>query len=132
MEGSFFHDQAHIVSVFIMLTHLFVEDSSVYHFYIVNLGFTGVYSTFNQNIDCGSSKEYPQFFFSKNKKNITNFHFTAVKVAVYCKDVLTRMFYCLHIFQFAAFFVPEYVNNILHMGMILLLFRFLLIRRASC
>ena len=53
------------------------------HFYIVKLGFTGVY------IDCGYSLEPPQFVptiyvLSKNKKNIKFFHlkmiiFTAVK-----------------------------------------------------
>ena len=71
------------------------------HFYIVKLGFTGVYIIFlfsAQNIDCGysleppqrgGSNEYPQsMFLSRNMKNIRiflseNFHFLVVKFSVY-------------------------------------------------
>ena len=72
------------------------------HFYIVKLGYAGVYLFFLfllQNIDCGYSLEpprrggsnvYPQsMFWSKNKKNIKVFVakfsiFTAKKISVHC------------------------------------------------
>ena len=71
------------------------------HFYIVKVGFTGVYINFlisAQNIDCGysleppcrgGSNEYPQsVFLSRNKKNIRFFYlktfiFLVVKFSVY-------------------------------------------------
>ena len=47
------------------------------HFYSVKLGYAGAYLFFLfllQNIDCGSSNEYPQsVFWSKNKENIKIF-----------------------------------------------------------
>ena len=67
-------------------THLYNFDPLKPHFYIVKLGFPGVYIIFlisAQNIDCGyslepprqgGSNEYPQsMFFSRNKKNIRIF-----------------------------------------------------------
>ena len=71
-----------------MLTRPFNEDPLTPHFYIVKLGFTGVYFLFLfllKNIDCGYSLEPPTInVLSKNKKNITVLHmqilfFTAVK-----------------------------------------------------
>ena len=71
------------------------------HFYIVKLGFTGVYIIFlisAQNIDCGyslepprwgSSNKYPQsMFWAQIWKNIRiflseNFHFLVAKFSVY-------------------------------------------------
>ena len=69
------------------------------HFYIVRLGFTGVYIIFlisAQNIDCGyaleppqrgGSNEYPQSMFGVEMKNISflseNFQFLEVKFSIY-------------------------------------------------
>ena len=66
------------------------------HFYIVKLGFTGVYIIFlisAQNIDCGYSLEPPHrvptiYVLSRIKKNIRifsseNFHFLVVKFSIY-------------------------------------------------
>ena len=80
------------------------------HFYIVKLGFTGVYIIFlisAQNIDCGfslepprrgGSNEYPQYMFlSRNMKNIIflseNFQFLVVKCSIFlnrCVFVMPR------------------------------------------
>ena len=67
-------------------TYLYNFDPLKPHFYIVKLGFTGVYIIFlisAQNIDCGyslepprrgGSNEYPQsMFLSRNNKNIRIF-----------------------------------------------------------
>ena len=67
-------------------TCLYNVDPLKPHFYIVKVGFTGVYIIFlisAQNIDCGyslepprggGSNEYPQsVFLSRNKKNIRIF-----------------------------------------------------------
>ena len=67
-------------------TYLYNVDPLKPHFYIVKVGFTGVYIIFlisAQNIDCGyslepprrgGSYEYPQsLFLSRNKKNIRIF-----------------------------------------------------------
>ena len=67
-------------------TCLYNVDPLKSHFYIVKVGFTGVYIIFlisAQNIDCGyslepprrgRSNEYPQsMFLSRNKKNIRIF-----------------------------------------------------------
>ena len=67
-------------------TCLYNVDPLKPHFYIVQVGFTGVYIIFlipAQNIDCGysleppwrgGSNEYPQsMFLSRNKKNIRIF-----------------------------------------------------------
>ena len=68
--------------VFITKTYLYNFDPLKPHFYIINLGFTGVYIIFHisaQNIDCGyslepprrgGSNEYPQSVLSRNMKNI--------------------------------------------------------------
>ena len=65
-----------MVHVFgIAKTCLYNVDPLKPHFYIVKLGFTGVYIIFHisaQNIDCGY--EYPQsMFLSRHKKNIRIF-----------------------------------------------------------
>ena len=64
-----------IINVFIAKSYLYNFDSLKHHFYIVKLGFTGIYIIFlisAQNIDCGywleplhrgSSNEYPQSMF---------------------------------------------------------------------
>ena len=82
-------------------TCLYNVDPLKPHFYIVKVGFTGVYINFfisAQNIDCGysleppcrgGSNEYPQsVFLSRNKKNIRFFYlktfiFLVVKFSVY-------------------------------------------------
>ena len=78
--------------MFITKTCLYNFDPLETHFYVVKLGFTGVYIIFlisAQNIDCwyslepprrGGSNEYPQSVLSRNiKKNLSflseNFHF---------------------------------------------------------
>ena len=83
-----------------MKTYLHNFDPLKPHFYIVKLGFTGVYIIFLisvQNIDCGyllellgqgNSNEYPQSVLSRNMTNIRiflseNFHFLVVKFSVY-------------------------------------------------
>ena len=70
-EISFFHLVGHyygneagaLVVETITKTHLYSFDPLKPHFYIVKLGFTGVYIIFlisAQNIDCGYSLEPPQ------------------------------------------------------------------------
>ena len=79
------------------------------HFYIVKLGFTGVFIIFlisAQNIDCGyslepphrgGSNEYPQsMFLSRSMKNIRifylkKFHFLVVKFSVYLNRLVFVM-----------------------------------------
>ena len=74
------------IYVHITKTCLYNVDPLKPHFYIVKLGFTGVYIIFHisaQNIDCGyslepprrgGSNEYPQsMFLSRHKKNIRIF-----------------------------------------------------------
>ena len=58
-----FPDHTDLLSVCITKTYLYNFDSLKPHFYIVKLGFTGVYIIFlisAQNIDCGYSLEPPQ------------------------------------------------------------------------
>ena len=82
-------------------TYLYNFDPLKPHFYIVKLGFTGVYIIFlisTQNIDCvyslepprrGGSNEHPQsMFLSRNLKNmiffyLKNFQFLEVKFSIY-------------------------------------------------
>ena len=74
------------INICITKTYLYNVDPLKPHFYIVKVGFTGVYINFlisAQNIDCGyslepprrgGSNEYPQsMFLSRNKKNIRIF-----------------------------------------------------------
>ena len=85
-----------IILHIITKTCLYNVDPLKPHFYIVKLGFIGVYIIFHisaQNIDCGyslepprrgGSNEYPQsMFFSRHKKNtrifIWNFSYFAGK-----------------------------------------------------
>ena len=76
-------------------TCLYNVDPLEPHFYIVNLGFTGVYIIFHisaQNIDCGyslepprrcGSNEYPQsMFLSRHKKTIRFFFY--LKFFIFC------------------------------------------------
>ena len=80
-----------------MKTYLYNFDSLEPHFYIVKLGFTGVYIIFvisAQNIDCGyslepphrgGSNEYPQsMFWAEIWKNIRNF---ICKVSVFGGEI---------------------------------------------
>ena len=87
--------------VAITKTCLYNYDPLKPHFYIVKLGFTGIYIIFlisAQNLDCGyslepsgrvGSNEYPQsMFLSRNMKKYQiflseNFHFLVVKFSVY-------------------------------------------------
>ena len=88
--------------VYITKTCLYNFDPLKPHFYIVKLGFIGVYIIFlisAQNIDCGyslepprrgGSNEYPQstYVMSRSLKNIgsfylKNFHYLVVKFSVY-------------------------------------------------
>ena len=88
------------VLCFITKTCLYNVDPLKPHFYIVKLGFTGVYIIFlisAQNIDCGyslepprrgGSKEYPQSIFRAEIWKISEFlseifHFSVVKNSVY-------------------------------------------------
>ena len=77
-------------------TYLYNFDSLIPHFYIVKLGFPGVYIIFHisaQNIDCGYSLEPPRrvhtiYVLSRNMKNIRvflseNFQFLEVKFSIY-------------------------------------------------
>ena len=72
-----------------MKTCLYNFDPLKPHFYIVKLGFTGVYIIFLISaINRGGSNEYPQsMFVSRNMKNISflseNFHFLEVKFSLY-------------------------------------------------
>ena len=80
------------------------------HFYIVKLGFTGVYIIFLillQNIDCeyslepprrGGSNEYPQSMFLARNMKISeflseNFHFLVIKFSVYLNRLVFVMNY---------------------------------------
>ena len=89
------------------------------HFYIVTLGFTGIYIIFlicAQNIDCGyslelphwgSSTEYPQYMFWAEIWKISellseNFQFLVVKFSIYLNRrvfVMITEFYCICSFQ---------------------------------
>ena len=88
--------------VIITKTYLYKFDPLKHHFYIVKLGFTGVYIIFlisAQNIYCGNSlepprrggsNEYPQSIFEQKKKKekiseflSENFQFLVVKFSVY-------------------------------------------------
>ena len=89
------------MNIFITKTCLYNFDPLKPHFYIVKLGFTGVYIIFlipAQNIDCGyslepprrgGSNEYPQsMFLNRNMKNLKvflskNLYFLVVKFSVY-------------------------------------------------
>ena len=62
-------------TVIITQTYLYNFDPLKQHFYIVKLGFTGVYIIFllsDKNIDCGysfgGSNKYPQSVLSRNMK----------------------------------------------------------------
>ena len=94
---------------YITKTYLYNFDPLKPHFYIVKLGFTGVYIIFlisAQNIDCGyslepprrgGSNEYPQsMFLSRNMKNFRIFHlktfiFLVVKFSVYLNRLVLVM-----------------------------------------
>ena len=96
-------------------TRLYNFDPLKPHFYIVKLGFTGVYITFlisDQNIDCGyslepprrgGSNEYPQSMFRAEILKISeflseNFHFLLVKFSVYLnRRVFVMVFSRSHI-----------------------------------
>ena len=82
----------HAVFFNITKTCLYNFDPLKPHFYVVKLGFTGVYIIFlisAQNIDCRYSSEPPrQKFLSRNKKNTRvflseNFQFLVVKFSIY-------------------------------------------------
>ena len=82
-------------------TYLYNFDPIKPHFYIVKLGFTGIYIIFSfllKNVDCGysleppprgGSNEYPQsIFLSRNMKKISeflseSFQFLVVKFLIY-------------------------------------------------
>ena len=90
-------------------TCLYNVDPLKPHFYIVKLGFTGVYIIFHisaQNIDCGysleppqrgGSNEYPQsMFLSRHKKNIRFFlseifHILLVNFPIYLNRLVFVM-----------------------------------------
>ena len=100
-------------------TYLYNVDPLKPHFYIVKLGFTGVYIIFlisAQNIDCGyslepprrgGSNEYPQsMFLSRNMENIRIFiwklsGFLVVKLSIY----LNR-----HVFVMVCMWATEWEN----------------------
>ena len=75
----------------IMQTCPYSEYPLTPHFYIVKLGFTGVYIIFLfllLNTDCGYSLEPPQcvptiYVLSKNKKNIKIFHLKVISFTVF-------------------------------------------------
>ena len=96
-------------SCFITKTYLYDFDPLKPHFYIVKLGFTGIYIIFlisAQNIDCGyslapphwgGSNEYPQSTFWAEIWKISaffseNFHFLVVKFSVYLNRHVFLMF----------------------------------------
>ena len=105
--GISFIDECH----YITKTYLYNFDPLKPHFYIVKLGFIGVYIIFlisAQNIDCGyslepprrgGSNEYPQCVLSRNKKNIRFFFylkifiFLVVEFSVY----LNRFVFVMHV-----------------------------------
>ena len=77
-----------LIFIYITKTYLYNFDPLKPHFYIVKLGFTGVYIVFLfllKSIDCGyslelprrgGSNEYPQsMFLSRNMKKYQNFSF---------------------------------------------------------
>ena len=124
-SNTYKHDNSHIFyfpvispfyKFYITKTCLYNFDPLKPHFYIVKLGFTGVYIIFlisAQNIDCGysleppqrgGSNEYPQsMFLSKNMKKYQtflseNFHFLVVKFSVY----LNRRVFVMFCFQSTA------------------------------
>ena len=91
-----------VLKITITKTHLYIFDPLKPHFYIVKLGFTGVFIIFlisAQNIDCGyslepprrgGSNEYPQSMlcFEQNYEKYPNFlsekiHFLVVNFSVY-------------------------------------------------
>ena len=92
--------------------HLYNFDPLKPHFYIVKLGFTGVYTVFlisAQQIDCGysieplfrgGSNEYPQSIFEQKYEEYKNFflsgsfHFLVVKFSVN----LYRHIFVMHVF----------------------------------
>ena len=94
------HSKTYNIALYsITKTCLYNFDPLKPHFYIVKLGFTGVYIVFHisaQNIDCGyllepprrgSSNEYPQSM-CRNMKNIKTFYlnifiFLVVKFSIY-------------------------------------------------
>ena len=103
--GKYFLEKFYVVfehkQYLITKTYLYNFDPLKPHFYVVKLGFTGVYIIFlisAQNTDCGyslgpprqgGSNEYPQsMFLSRNMKNIRifyvkNYHFLVVKFSVH-------------------------------------------------
>ena len=102
-----------IILAFITKTCLHNFDPFKPHFYMVKLGFTGVYIIFLllfKNIDCGyllepprrgGSNEYPQsIFWAEMWKNISffvfflseNFQFLEVKVSIYLNRRVSIMF----------------------------------------
>ena len=93
-------------------TYLYNSDPLKPHFYMVKLGFTGVFIIFSyfclKNTDCGyslepprrgGSNEYQQSVLSRNMKNIgiflsENFQFLVVKFSIYlnrCVFVMLRI-----------------------------------------
>ena len=108
------HKDVRAIEIFIMKTRLYNIDPLKPHFYIVKLGFTGVYNISlisAQNIDWdslepphrGGSNEYPQSMFWTEIWKISeflceNFHFLVVKFSVYLnrrvfvKTVLKKYF----------------------------------------
>ena len=115
-EGTFSDVEAHFFSV-IMKTCLYNFDPLKPHFYIVKLGFTGVYIIFlisAKNIDHryslepprrGGSNEYPQYMFWSEMKISEilseNFQFLVVKFSVYLNRRVSVMF-VIHIDQTVA------------------------------
>ena len=99
--------------IIIMRTCLYNFDPLKPHFYIVKLGFTGVYIIFfisAKNIDCGyplepphrgGSNEYQNLCFEQKYEKYKNFlsenfHFLAVKLSVYLNRRVFVMF-CLSV-----------------------------------
>ena len=85
-----------VVSLKVLLVHnetmpIYNIDPLKPHFYIVKLGFTGVYIIFlisAQNLDCGYSLEPPHRVLNRNMKNIRSFYlniflFLVVKFSIY-------------------------------------------------
>ena len=102
-----------IFPTFITKTYLYNFDPLKPHFYIVKLGFTGVYIIFLfllKNIDCGYSLEPPRrggsneysqsMFLSRNMKNIRIFYLKifiswVVKFSVYLnRNVFVMYSFC--------------------------------------
>ena len=95
-------------AAFITKTYLYNFDPLNPHFYIVKLGFIGVYIIFlisAQNIDCGyslepprrgGSNEYPQSMFWAEIRKISDFlsenlHFLVVELSVYLNSLVFVM-----------------------------------------